>query len=310
MANTLSTYTAMDHTSDAGFRAWGAEFHASLVSIGLTLTSDTGQINWTTVTRPAITVSAGYEIWQFNDTLQSTTPIYIKVEYGTGGTATYPAIWITVGQGSNGTGTLTGLVSSRCSCGYSQVPLSTTLTYFSRFCYNATLGFFGFSWKSGLGVANVSYSSAFIFRSCDTTGAPTSATVQLLTNDNTTPSTGKFGVMQCLSYANNAIYPPVPATQGQWWAGHAYAQTITEVGANISLDPVFFMTPALGVTSCLSRAVFAECGINAVVTVALVGTTTYTYLSIGVPFSSASSGATGLDASSGSYSLTLLMLWA
>ena len=316
MANTSFTLTPVDHTSDAGFRTWGAEFHAQLVAIGLTQTSDTGQINWTTVVRPGVGLAGGYEVWRFNDTLQSTTPVFIKLTFGTNGTANYPEIWIAIGNGSNGSGTLTGLTSSSCSCGYSTAPLSTTLTYFSRFVYNPTLGFFGFSWKQNLGVNLVAYQSAFVFRSCDSTGAATSTSVQLLTSDNTATSTGKYGVMQCLNYTTGLIYPPAVATQGQWWGCHVFAQTLSQSGVNVALDPVFFLSPVLGVTQCLARALLSEVGVNALITASLVGSTPHNYIAIGYPFSSAGTGAAGVEtgySQPGSVGVPvavgLLMLW-
>jgi hypothetical protein len=40
---------------------------AQIAAMGLVQTSDTGQINWVTVARPALNTIAGYEIWRFND---------------------------------------------------------------------------------------------------------------------------------------------------------------------------------------------------------------------------------------------------
>ena len=312
MANTLLVNTAVDHSSDAGFRVWGSEFHASLVSIGLTLTSDTGQINWTTVTRPALSTSGGYEVWQFNDTLQSTTPIFIKLEYGTGPTlATYPAIWITIGQGTNGAGTLTGVFSSKSITGYPVSALSTTAPYVSRFVYNPTLGFFGFAWKLSGQYSGVYMASAFVFRSNNSVGAATSTSVQLLTNDNSVSSSGKFGVMQCLNYTTATIYPSTTA-QAQNWSTHVFSQTATVVGgATIALDPVFYLTPTLGITSCLGRALISEIGINSAVSCTLVGSTAHNYVQLGYAFSGSSLAAsfTGLDSSTQSTALGMMMLW-
>ncbi|RJP44507.1 hypothetical protein C4587_01850 [Candidatus Parcubacteria bacterium] len=99
--------------NDAGFRAWGSELDYNLTLAGLLQTADTGQIDWTTVTFPAVNNTiAGYTIWRFNpavDTLQSQSPIYIKFEYGRGGSANTPMMWITVGRGSDGTGTITDI---------------------------------------------------------------------------------------------------------------------------------------------------------------------------------------------------------
>jgi hypothetical protein len=68
---------------DATFRAWGSGIAAQIAAMGLVQTSDTGQINWVTVARPALNTIAGYEIWRFNDALQATKPVFIRIDYGT-----------------------------------------------------------------------------------------------------------------------------------------------------------------------------------------------------------------------------------
>lgn len=101
-------------SGNADFEAFVTGVHNALAALGFVQTADTGQINPATVAAPAATnTSAGYEIWRFADTLQATVPIFFKVEYGTGSAVNIPAIWITVGSGSNGTGGLTGQVGSR-----------------------------------------------------------------------------------------------------------------------------------------------------------------------------------------------------
>lgn len=100
---------AGDNSTDAAFRAWGSAVNTALAALGFVQTADTGQINWTTVTRPlAVNTAQGYEVWRFADTLQATAPIFIKLEYGSGTAAGLPSLWVTVGTGSNGSGTITG----------------------------------------------------------------------------------------------------------------------------------------------------------------------------------------------------------
>lgn len=116
---TTYNYTSpIIHNSDAAFRAWGRELSNAMQTAGLVKAADTGQINWDTVLKPAYNVGggvAGYEIFQFNDPLQPTAPVFVKLEYGTGPTQTsaYPGLWLTVGTGTNGAGTLTGVLSTR-----------------------------------------------------------------------------------------------------------------------------------------------------------------------------------------------------
>lgn len=152
-------------TTDAAFRTWGLAYNAKLAAAGLVQTADTGQINWTTVTAAvgANTVQ-GYEIWRFADALQATAPIFIKIEYGSGAAAANGSFWIQLGSGSNGTGGLTGVVSTR-----QQVQCTATATaithYWSgdtnRFCVAAS------------GASNATSSLFSIERTVDTAGVVT-----------------------------------------------------------------------------------------------------------------------------------------
>lgn len=102
----------IDHSSDAGFRAWVELAEEMLADAGLVRTSDAGQINPASATRPGTNTVAGYAIWRFNDLLQGVAPVFLKVSYGTSSSATLPSITVQVGSGSDGTGGLTGEVSS------------------------------------------------------------------------------------------------------------------------------------------------------------------------------------------------------
>lgn len=105
---TYSYSARLRHDSDAAFREWGSAFSAALAAVGLVQTSDTGQINWNTVTRAGTNSDAGYEIWRFSDPLQGTYPIIIRFNYGTGGTATSPRLQVVITQATNGAGSPSG----------------------------------------------------------------------------------------------------------------------------------------------------------------------------------------------------------
>lgn len=97
-----------------GIRTWGKFISDGLGYIGWVKTADTGQIDFTTVTSPgSINTPLGYEIWRMADSLQGTTPVFMKIEYGCGATNTHPALWITLGSGSDGAGNLTGQLTAR-----------------------------------------------------------------------------------------------------------------------------------------------------------------------------------------------------
>lgn len=104
-----------DITSDAQFRAWCQWLDdLFLVTGGWTLSSDTGQMTISTVTHPtAGNTAQGYRIYCMSDALQSTAPIFLKIEYGSSTVLTEPSIWFTIGQGSNGSGTITNVLTTR-----------------------------------------------------------------------------------------------------------------------------------------------------------------------------------------------------
>ena len=117
MTVVLAGSFAPNLTNDAEFRALGKMMSDGFAAVGLVKTADTGQINWTTVAKPASNVSAGYEIWRFVDTAQATQPLFFKFEWGIGSGATSPNWWITVGTGSDGAGGITGIRLTRSTIG-------------------------------------------------------------------------------------------------------------------------------------------------------------------------------------------------
>lgn len=105
MGYTSQQYLTISNASNALFRAWGSAVSGAMASMGWTQTGDTGQVNWATVTVPSS--ARVYEIWQPGD---AGTPFYLKLEYGY--SATVPTIQISLGTGTNGSGTLTGFVTT------------------------------------------------------------------------------------------------------------------------------------------------------------------------------------------------------
>jgi len=107
----MQTYTSqayLSNTTDERFRLWGKAVSDGLTAVGLVRKADTGQINWTSVTAPSTTNQRrGYEIWEVQDVFAATFPMYLKIEYGSGASTWRPQIWVSVGTGSNGSGTLT-----------------------------------------------------------------------------------------------------------------------------------------------------------------------------------------------------------
>lgn len=112
----MSTYSQTrlvgNTANDAEFRAIGKFISDSLTAAGWAKTADTGQVDWTTVTRVAINTAAGYEI-RTSPAKAGYEQVYVKIEYGQGSNVAYTSLWITLGYASDGAGTLTGTTSGR-----------------------------------------------------------------------------------------------------------------------------------------------------------------------------------------------------
>ena len=109
MATTTSAALVSQNTNDATFRLWISFIKDTfLLASCWVQTGDTGQINFATVTAPvAINTKQGYAIFRMNDTLQATSPVYVRIDFGSGAAALTTGIWITVGTGSDGVGNIT-----------------------------------------------------------------------------------------------------------------------------------------------------------------------------------------------------------
>lgn len=169
---TAAWSSPVDMASDATLRAWGSELNAKFAEVGLVQSADTGQVDWATITKQSVNAIIGYEIWQFDDALQSTYPIFFKIEYymGSVNTGYPPMFYLTVGTGSNGSGTLTGQTSTRRLMSYPGNWTASTASWPSYLCH--TEGFAGLIFKAATSGLQTGVFAFSITRSCDqTTGA-------------------------------------------------------------------------------------------------------------------------------------------
>lgn len=282
---TASNATNLDQTTDAGFRTWVAEMITNLVTnIGLTQTADTGQINTSTVTKPvAINTAAGYVILRFNDTLQSTAPLFIKMEFGSGSTVTNPNVWVTTGTGSNGSGTLTGVLSARTSL-LGGVPGSPSAVTPSHYCYSATMGILIFFNKYNL-VSNGALISLILFRSTDpTTGASTGDAYEYISTsavaNNGGAATG--GSAQCYSYLTSLFVASIVSAGLHASIPFGILSTLFNGGVQVGIQ--WIVTPKIQVVAAIAPVTFNDFPVGATVVFALVGTTTHTFLCYGQPW--------------------------
>ena len=276
----VSWSTPIENSSDATFRAWGSDIAARLATAGLIQTADTGQINWVTVLRPAASAYGGYEVWRFDDTLQGTSPVFMKIEYGSSNNQATPALRITVSSGTNGAGTPTGLVTTAIA-NYANGVLvaNANITNFPSHAVH-TDGFFALVFKMGAGVNALTLFSVSVQRSADNTGAPTGEAVALIgcgTGNQATVAPPAAIIKYVTSTVNNVV------TGAD--IGFMPSQMTTSV---VGVDPQIFlhwialpkMSPLVGTATYI----LSEVGLNTEFDLALVGTTPRHYLAVGNSF--------------------------
>lgn len=272
---TASWNTVITHSTDAQFRAWGSEFASKLAAIGLVQTADTGQINWVTVTRPAINTMAGYEIWRFNDATQGSAPIFLKVEYGTGTTATFPGMFLTVATGSNGSGTLTGQSTTRIIC--SRAGAATdTVTNWQSYASNIDGQMFICN-KMNTPTVGLAAMGFAIFRTVDSTGAPTTTgfVVYVMPTTNTVSS---VPIVQSVRTAATAVSFTANSTGLFSFVVHGVTSSVD--GANTQAYLHWMPTPKVQPVLGVCTMIVAEAAFGTTFSTTLVGTTPRTYISL------------------------------
>ena len=291
---TASWTTGIAHTDDATFRAWGSELAGYLATVGLVKTADTGQINWTTVTRPGTSTDAGYELYYLNDSMHATQGLYIKITYGTGSATTRPRLKVQVGEGSDGAGALTGQLSNEYQPMYASATLGAS-TYVSYAV--ATTGLLGVCWKVGASASGLALAGFVVGRSVDSTGAPTAE--------------GAFVIMSNAGAATTSYF------QGQCIRFDATAKTYDSAGSGTSDGPNFFLMPQTETSSDVSGttqampgfgvfpsirplrgvgvALLGELTAGSTCSVALVGSTAHTYIQWGQYFGRLGARTNGTD---------------
>jgi hypothetical protein len=293
MANTLTTTTVLNHTTTAGFNAWVVEVIASIFGsgVGLTQTSDTGQTTNGGSSVPGVGLAGGYVIGRFNDTAQSTSPIFFKLEFGTSTTSAVPQMWITVGTGSNGSGTITGTTTARSSVNGTGAVISTVTSYASRYIYNPTLGYFGLFFKQGsTGTGACNSGGIVLSRSNNSSGTVTTDAYFLITNSTSSSGVAASpGVMQCYSYLTSALIS-LPTNNG--FGAFPFGLTTTTVSGQIQLAPLFYAAPIVAASAYIGGVLTGELPVGNTITLALVGSTPVTVLGVGAgAFGGASVGS-------------------
>ena len=250
---THSWMSGSDITSDTAFRKWVQGIHDGFLAAGWVQSSDTGQANIATIAVPSTSnTAAGYEVWRLDDAQQATAPIYVKFEFGRGGSPgnNTPGIWFTVGQSTNGAGTLGNLLLARQQIYTSSTAQIVTENpgYASGDGHSLNL----LPWPTA---ATACSFSLHIDRSRDTSGAPTTSGFMVAlacSATNTFSVVGNGGVIGSAKHAASQVAPVnVPTTING--VTNSVTSTLSEDGVTAPVLPVPCLAP--GVTPWVSSAV-------------------------------------------------------
>lgn len=275
---TQSWSTVIDHTGDAGFRAWVAEFIAKLIAAGLVQTADTGQINTATVTRPGTSTDGGYAIFRMNDTQQGTAPVFLRFNFGTNTSANAPRIQLQTGTSSNGSGTLGGTTTSALSICSTAVPISTVTAFQSYACVNE--GFVGLVFKAGGATASsggLAVAGFVLNRSCDANGDPTADALFILRH-NASGTNAPAGTNQSVRLAATAAVYTSSTNPACMVPG---AEVSSLVGANTQAAVFFMISRQVAPVFGICAAYLTEAAAGTTFSTTLVGSTPRTYLNVG-----------------------------
>lgn len=269
----MSTYSwssVLAQGTDAEFRAWGSELHAALAAVGLVQTADTGQIDWATVTRAAGGSIAGYSVWRTAD-----SSLYYRVAFGSDYAGqSVPRLDIIVGQGSDGSGTLTGVEVGVSGNDPSFTSLASTTTPYMSYL-SASNDHFTLVWKYGANVYNGGCPRKWISfgKTVNSSGAMSTLGVTSVFNN-----LNLNGTSCCVGGARFAS----PASGRSYSTNHVVAvpgtPASTLVGANVQAYLIWQEMPE--VIPLWHAAVFRRSELTAFTTVstALVGGVDHTYL--------------------------------
>lgn len=256
------------------------DLHDNLIEAGLVQTGDTGQLDIDAVAAlPADNTYAGYRMYRFNDALQATSPIFIKIEFGCGPEGLSASsntgqrrgrclrTRVTYGKETNGAGIFVGNETAPSTFPQALASTSTGATQLTHHgtsyaCFNEEAGFFGFIY--GVGSRNKPFAvsgsnsgeyygstiAIIVQRSLSDAGVPTSDGFASLGSD---LQTTYNGVWSSNAVTGNIIQYISPSykSNGALLASRYGGTSDTIIDNKIQCEPVFMMTPELKPWSAL-----------------------------------------------------------
>jgi hypothetical protein len=129
MATTFSKNRQPSSSTDAHFRAWIEFIDNTLTNGGWVNTSDTGQTAVGSFVAPTTTHQArGYRVYRMDDALQSSAPIFMRLDFGSSNAAAAMGVWVSIGGSTDGAGVILDSMVVAATSGQANVQSSTSST--------------------------------------------------------------------------------------------------------------------------------------------------------------------------------------
>lgn len=269
---TTQTYIdVIDHTSDAGFRAWAGALHQAILDCGLIDPGDSGQADFDTVPRPG-TNTYVYRIYRFDDTQQGSAPVFIRIEYGTASQAARPAIQVTVGTGSDGSGNITSPIISNQGISVGNVTPDSGTNYTTRVCVVDGCFWFAQALGSQGGACHAFFSA---YRSVGSDGVANGDAIAIIRRGGGAATSPLLSVVYRYQTASTHTM-----TNGSWCL-IAGGLTSSLVGGSAQVFKHYVVLPRVRPVPWLFTVIHSEFGNNTQFQATPVGATQRNYVSLG-----------------------------
>ena len=142
MATLLTSNSYAANSGDnTTFRAYGTAVSNAFADAGWVQVDTNSAIDWATVVaNGTVNTWVGSETWRMDDALQNTSPVYLKIDYGTLLSVNRGGFAVTLGRSSNGSGGLTGVFSTNTTLGMTPAGPNTYPCYFTGSSNNIMIG--------------------------------------------------------------------------------------------------------------------------------------------------------------------------
>jgi hypothetical protein len=178
---TIQSQLVCDNSTLNNFKQWGHALSSAFGTFGWSQSSDTGQVNWSTIGSVPGSGAFVYEIWEPNDGLPN---FFLKIEYGNGSSTNSPTVQITLSTTTNGAGTATGvIIGPFIGCGVSSSFTAPSASTQYECDFSGVAGrFAAMLWRNAPSSGTITNPQQLfaVERSVDATGAYTSDHVTLV----------------------------------------------------------------------------------------------------------------------------------